>query len=82
MIIEAVVFDMDGVLVLSVKAHWQAWSDAAREQGVALTHEQFLGFNGLTNPDICRRLFGKGRAPSSARAGPSIRFSLRPHATH
>lgn len=53
----AVIFDMDGVLVLSSPAHWIAWCDVAREHGVEMTRERFLSFNGYTNPDICRMLW-------------------------
>lgn len=59
----AVIFDMDGVLVLSGPAHWVAWVDAARRHGTELTREQFLSFNGLTNPDICVRLWGDRATP-------------------
>jgi beta-phosphoglucomutase len=60
----AVIFDMDGVLVLSAPAHWTAWVDAAARHGVQLTREQFLSFNGLTNPDICARLWGDRATPA------------------
>lgn len=60
----AVIFDMDGVLVLSAPAHWTAWVDAAAQHGVELTREQFLSFNGLTNPDICARLWGDRATPA------------------
>lgn len=55
----AVIFDMDGVLVLSGPAHWLAWRDVAAEHGIVLTREQFLSFNGMTNPDICALLWGR-----------------------
>lgn len=55
----AVIFDMDGVLVLSAPAHWVSWVAVAREYGVEMTRERFLSFNGLTNPDICRELWGE-----------------------
>jgi beta-phosphoglucomutase len=59
----AVIFDMDGVLVLSGPAHWIAWRDAAGRHGIELSREQFLSFNGLTNPDICERLWGECATP-------------------
>lgn len=55
---KAVVFDMDGVLVLSGPAHWRAWQATAAAHGRALTHAEYLGFNGMTNQDICARLWG------------------------
>lgn len=62
--VTAVIFDMDGVLVLSGPAHWIAWCDVARAHGIALTREQFLGFNGMTNQDICERLWGTRATPA------------------
>lgn len=59
----AVIFDMDGVLVLSGPAHWVAWRDVAAEHGIALSHAQFLSFNGMTNPDICARLWPERATP-------------------
>lgn len=59
----AVIFDMDGVLVLSSDAHWVSWQAAAAAHGVALSRQQFFGFNGYTNPDICRVLWGEAATP-------------------
>lgn len=61
--VTAVIFDMDGVLVLSGPAHWVAWRDVAAAHGIALTREQFLGFNGMTNQDICAKLWGERATP-------------------
>jgi len=60
----AVLFDMDGVLVLSGPAHWLAWRAATAARGLDLTHAQFLSFNGFTNPDICARLWGEAATPA------------------
>ena len=54
----AVIFDMDGVLVLSGPAHWIAWAATAKEHGFDLSQAEYLAFNGMTNIDICQRLFG------------------------
>ena len=59
----AVVFDMDGVLVLSGPAHWIAWRDAARRHGIDLSHDRFTSLHGLTNADICARLWGARATP-------------------
>lgn len=59
----AVIFDMDGVLVLSGPAHWVAWREIAAVHGTELTREQFLSFNGMTNQDICTRLWGTRATP-------------------
>ena len=55
----AVVFDMDGVLVLSGPAHWIAWRDTAAAHGRPLSKAEFLAVNGMTNQDICARLWGQ-----------------------
>ncbi|MFY9343534.1 MAG: HAD family phosphatase [Planctomycetota bacterium] len=60
----AVVFDMDGVLVLSGPAHWVAWRDVAAAHGRTLTPADFLGCNGMTNQDICARLWGDRATPA------------------
>ena len=62
--LRAVIFDMDGVLVLSGPAHWIAWRDTALAFGRELSHPEFLGFNGMTNQDICAKLW-RERATST-----------------
>jgi beta-phosphoglucomutase len=57
-----VIFDMDGVLVLSGPAHWVAWRDTAAVHGRSLTQADFLAVNGMTNQDICARLWGAAHA--------------------
>ncbi|HEU4419348.1 MAG TPA: HAD-IA family hydrolase [Planctomycetota bacterium] len=59
----AVIFDMDGVLVLSLPAHWVAWRAVAAAHGVEMTRETFLACNGLVNSDICALLWGKSVTP-------------------
>jgi beta-phosphoglucomutase len=59
----AVIFDMDGVLVLSGPAHWDAWRDTAAAHGRELTQADFLAVNGMTNQDICTRLWGTRATP-------------------
>ncbi len=54
-----VIFDMDGVLILSAPAHWAAWRDVAWAHGLELTREAFFGTNGMANPDIVRTLWGE-----------------------
>jgi beta-phosphoglucomutase family hydrolase len=64
----AVIFDMDGVLVLSGPAHYDAWTHTATAHGVELSYERFLSFNGMVNADICRLLFGDRATPAFAAA--------------
>lgn len=59
----AVIFDMDGVLVLSGPAHWHAWRDTAARHDRPLTHAEFLQVNGMTNQDICTKLWGTRATP-------------------
>lgn len=54
----AVIFDMDGVLVLSEEAHWQSWLEAARTRGVELSYAAFKTCFGRVNPDCIPILFG------------------------
>jgi len=48
---------MDGVLVLSGDAHYQAWRAAAAEDGIELSFEQFAHTFGRTNPDVIRMIW-------------------------
>ncbi len=57
---KAVIFDMDGVLILSGDAHYIAWRETARDLGIDLTRERFAHHFGRTNPDIIRDLMGPG----------------------
>jgi beta-phosphoglucomutase len=53
----AVIFDMDGVLVLTGDAHYQAWQAAAASDGIELSFEQFSHTFGRTNPDVIRMIW-------------------------
>jgi beta-phosphoglucomutase family hydrolase len=63
-----VIFDMDGVIVLSEDAHWQSWQAAARPRGVKLDHKAFLSCFGRTNPDCIAVMFGPGISPAESDA--------------
>ena len=54
----AVIFDMDGVLVLTEHAHWQSWLEAARPRGAQLDYKAFKSCFGRINPDCIPILFG------------------------
>lgn len=54
-----VIFDMDGVLVLTEEAHWLAWREAANRRGVDLKYETFLSCFGRVNDDCIRIMFGE-----------------------
>jgi len=53
-----VIFDMDGVLVLTEQAHWQSWLTPAGKRGVTLSYEKFKSCFGRINPDCIPVLFG------------------------
>lgn len=59
---QAVIFDMDGVLVDSYAPHLESWRMLAREVGVEITEAQFAETFGRTSRDIIRMLFGDGHA--------------------
>jgi beta-phosphoglucomutase family hydrolase len=59
-VIRGVIFDMDGVLVLTEQAHWQSWLVVANERGVTISYEKFLSCFGRINPDCVPILFGQG----------------------
>jgi len=54
----AVIFDMDGVLVDSYRAHLESWEQLARDHGLTMTAEQFSATFGRTTRDIIRNLWG------------------------
>jgi beta-phosphoglucomutase len=68
----AVLFDMDGVLILSGPAHYEAWKTAAAEDGIALSYGLFAETFGRTNPDVIRMIWtdhaGRTVAPERAAA--------------
>ncbi|MFW6188822.1 MAG: HAD family hydrolase [Planctomycetota bacterium] len=53
-----VIFDMDGVLVDTARAHFESWKVVGRERGVEVTWEQFHRTFGRPNDVIIPRLFG------------------------
>jgi beta-phosphoglucomutase len=54
----AVIFDMDGVLVDSYRAHWESWQFMADELGKGLTEEQFVSTFGRTSREIIAEHWG------------------------
>jgi beta-phosphoglucomutase len=57
--ITGVIFDMDGVMVLSENAHWQSWQVAAKRRGLRAEYSKFISCFGRTNPDCIRVIFGE-----------------------
>jgi beta-phosphoglucomutase len=56
--LRAVIFDMDGVLVDSYRAHWQSWHFMADEMGKGLSEEQFVATFGRTSREIIAEHWG------------------------
>lgn len=53
-----VIFDMDGVLVASGRAHAASWRLLAKQRGVDFSDEAFQRLFGRTSRDIVREVFG------------------------
>ena len=51
-LLAAVLWDLDGTLADSGDYHWRAWRDTLRDEGVALTYQQFLDSFGQKNDRI------------------------------
>jgi beta-phosphoglucomutase len=58
---QAVIFDMDGVLVDTYQAHYESWRDLAEGEGLQVTEEEFASLFGRTSREIIARLWGSDR---------------------
>ncbi|MDQ2717157.1 MAG: HAD family phosphatase [Chloroflexota bacterium] len=56
--IQAVIWDLDGVIIDSAEAHRQAWHRLAREEGVPFTDADFWATFGKRNNDIIPAFWG------------------------
>ena len=54
----AVIFDVDGVLVDSYKAHFRSWQMLCQERGLAMSQDQFVATFGRTSREIIADLWG------------------------
>jgi beta-phosphoglucomutase len=54
---KAVIFDIDGVLIDSYRAHLQSWQQVARCYGREMTEEDFSNTFGRTSREIIRALW-------------------------
>jgi|SRR5437016_8968825 len=59
----AVLWDMDGTLIDSEEFHWISWRDTLANEGIAITHEQFLSSFGQRNDSILPRWLGTAATP-------------------
>ena len=56
--VQAVIWDLDGVVIDSEEDHRKAWQRLARETGVAFSDEQFVSTFGRRNDDIVPTIWG------------------------
>lgn len=61
---QAVIWDLDGVIVDTEKAHFKAWVRLFHELGRSLSYEEFLPTFGRKNADILQGLLGRDVPPS------------------
>jgi beta-phosphoglucomutase len=57
----AVIFDMDGVLIDTYRAHYKSWQMTTAEIGVTMTESQFADTFGRTSREIIASLWGPDR---------------------
>jgi len=58
-LIQAVIFNLDGILVNTDECHYQAWKQLAHEQGITLTAELYRQMMGMKRMDSLRILLKK-----------------------
>ena len=61
--VRAVLWDMDGTLIDSEEFHWISWRDTMANEGIPITHEQFLSSFGQRNDSIIPRWLGTSSTP-------------------
>jgi HAD superfamily hydrolase (TIGR01509 family) len=64
---KAVLWDLDGTLVDSAEFHWRAWRDVMAEEGLPVTHEQFVLSFGKRNDLILTGWLGEDGDPERMR---------------
>jgi beta-phosphoglucomutase len=57
--LEAVIWDMDGVLADTARYHFLAWRETFAKRGIAFTDEDFKRGFGIRNDNIIRNVLGK-----------------------
>jgi beta-phosphoglucomutase family hydrolase len=55
---QAVIFDLDGVVVDTTDQHHRSWQQAMAEQGYSVSNSEFCDFFGMRNEEIVQRLLG------------------------
>ena len=62
-IIEAIIFDLDGVIVDTARFHYQAWKRLAQELGFYFSLEQNERLKGVSRMESLELLFEFGEFP-------------------
>lgn len=57
----AVIFDLDGVLIDSYRAHYQSWLEMARSEGLVFTEADFAATFGRTSRETIASCWGEKR---------------------
>ncbi len=57
----AAIFDMDGVLIDTYRAHFQSWLTMAKRAGLSFTEAEFAPTFGRTSREIINHFWGGGR---------------------
>ena len=57
--VKGVLWDMDGVLVDSGEAHYQAWAEVLSAKGIAFSREFFRNTFGMNNTGVLTSLLGE-----------------------
>lgn len=61
----AVLWDMDGTLIDSENFHWISWRNTLANEGIFITHAQFLDSFGQRNDSILPRWLGAAATPET-----------------
>ncbi len=64
--LRAVIWDVDGVLVMSGDIHYEAWREVLAGHGLTMSREQFDETFGMNNRNILRHLYGQQLSDSQA----------------
>jgi beta-phosphoglucomutase family hydrolase len=64
----AVIFDFDGVIVDSAKAHAHAWQQVAKNRNLHLTYDEFLSGFGMKNERFISEVLGWTQDPTTIQA--------------
>lgn len=62
-VLRAVLWDMDGTLIDSEEFHWIAWQKTMADEGITITHDQFLSSFGQRNDSIIPKWLGAASSP-------------------